>query len=64
MMKLIKNKIGDYMTKILSIIDFIIISIGMCILYINKDKQIKVFNIIIDICLIISGILTFIIQCV
>lgn len=52
------------MTKILSIIDFVIISIGMCILYINKDKQTKVFNVIIDICLIISGILTFIIQCI
>lgn len=52
------------MIKVLSMIDFIIISIGMCLLYINKNNQSKVLDLIMTICLIVSGILTFIIQCV
>lgn len=49
------------MIKLLSIIDIIIISIGMGVLFIEKDNQTKMLDTIIIICLIVSGILTFII---
>lgn len=52
------------MINLLSIIDAIIISIGMCLLYINKKNPSKVLDLIIIIFVIVSGILTFIIQCV
>ena len=52
------------MIKLLSIIDFIIITIGICLLIVNEYERKRVLDYIIDICLIVSGILTFIIQCV
>lgn len=52
------------MNKLLSIIDIIIISIGMCLLYININNKSKILDLIMFICLIVSGILTIIIQCV
>lgn len=51
------------MIKVLSIIDFIIISIGIYVLIYNTKRRIEILDTIIDLCLIVSGILTLIIQC-